>query len=206
MKVCFPLFLSSFLSMYLVNAPKYAIDAFRTVEDQAIYGFISMPVFIVGLIAEFVFRPMTTDLAEQWHNGNLGKFWKKSLGIIVFICVITGVCIVGGMIVGIPVLSTLYNYNLDPYRLELAILLTGGGMLALVSFQTILLTIIRSQSVLLFSYGIIAIFAMPLSNRLVVGYGLMGAASSYLIIMGSLCVLVAVMLVYKLTAGHRKSA
>lgn len=46
---CFPIFASLFLSFYIGNAPKYAIDAQLSDELQACYGFIAMPVFVIEL-------------------------------------------------------------------------------------------------------------------------------------------------------------
>lgn len=50
LKLNFPLAVVSFLSFYIGNAPKYAIDAVLTDELQACYGFIAMPVFVIGLL------------------------------------------------------------------------------------------------------------------------------------------------------------
>ena len=50
---CFPLFAGAFLSFYIGNAPKYAIDAVMTDAELASYGFIAMPVFVVGLLNNF---------------------------------------------------------------------------------------------------------------------------------------------------------
>ena len=52
---CFPLFAGSFLAQYIGNAPKYAIDAQLSDELQAYYGFIAMPVFIIGLLNNVIF-------------------------------------------------------------------------------------------------------------------------------------------------------
>lgn len=54
LQCCFPVFLSAFLSFYIGNAPKYAIDAQLSDELQACYGFIAMPVFVIGLLNNFV--------------------------------------------------------------------------------------------------------------------------------------------------------
>ena len=55
---CFPVFAATFLSYYIGNAPKYAIDSQLSDDLQAIYGFISMPVFVVGLLNSFIFNPI----------------------------------------------------------------------------------------------------------------------------------------------------
>lgn len=48
---CLPLFLSSFIMMYLNNAPKYAIDRFYSDELQNIYNILFMPAFVINLFS-----------------------------------------------------------------------------------------------------------------------------------------------------------
>ena len=47
MRVCFPVCAANFLQFYLINAPKYAIDAAMDETVQAQYNFIAMPVFVI---------------------------------------------------------------------------------------------------------------------------------------------------------------
>ena len=63
LQICFPLFLGSFLAFYIGNAPKYSIDSVLNDELQACYGFIAMPVFVIGLLNNFIFNPMILTTA-----------------------------------------------------------------------------------------------------------------------------------------------
>ncbi len=195
---CFPLFLSGFLSLFLVNAPKYAIDSTLTAEMQAVYSFISMPVFVVALLAECLFRPMVTTFSKDWLEGNYRAFVKRMLLVIGVIVILTIACVVGGVLVGLPILNLLFNYDLHPYWLPLGILLLGGGALALCSFLTMILTVIRRQRCIAFAYIIAAAISLPLSMLLVKSQGLFGAALAYFIIIGILCISIISFLVYYL--------
>ncbi|MDO4866012.1 MAG: lipopolysaccharide biosynthesis protein [Clostridia bacterium] len=179
---CFPLFSGAFLLMFIVNIPKFAIDAVLTSSDQAVYGFISMPIFIVALLAEFVFRPMTNSLTTDWWEGNLKAFKKRVLYIIFVIVGITVVCVVGGVVIGLPVLSIAFNYPLKSQWIPFAILLVGSGLLSMTSFQAMVLTIIREQKSVILSYLPSAIISIPLCALLVRSRGLLGAAVSYAIL------------------------
>ena len=127
LKVCFPLFAGAFLSFYIGNAPKYAIDAMLTDELQACYGFIAMPVFVIGLLNNFIFNPMLYKLSMMWNDGRVGQFVRKILLQSLIVAGITLVCIIGAFLLGVPVLSWLYNTDLAPYKAELLLLLLGGG-------------------------------------------------------------------------------
>lgn len=195
LKSCFPLFISCFLSFYIGNAPKYAIDAQLSDEIQACYGFISMPVFVVGLLNNFIFNPLLHSIALMWEKRSISEFVKKIISQMCIIALITAVCILGAWILGIPVLSWMYNMDLTPYKVELLILLIGGGFLGLSGFFNAMITVVRFQSSVAWGYGVVAALAYLLSNPVVRDYGIMGAALLYTVLMGGLCVCFGVLLI-----------
>ena len=188
LKACFPLFAGSFLSFYIGNAPKYAIDSVLNDELQACYGFIFMPVFVIGLLNGFIFNPMLYQMSLLWNIRNIKKFVGKTLWQMGIVAVITVICIIGAYLLGIPVLSILYNTDLSPYKKELLILLLGGGFLGLSGLLNTVITIIRFQNSLMWAYAIVAVFACLYSRQIVEQYEMMGAAVLYTILMGILCI------------------
>lgn len=201
LKICFPLFLGSFLSFYIGNAPKYAIDRVLNDELQACYGFIAMPVFVIGLLNNFIFNPMIYKISVMWNKGKKKEFQKEIWIQVLFIACITLICVIGAYLLGIPVLSFLYNINLSAYRDELLILLIGGGFLALSGLLATIITIIRFQDSLLIGYIFVGILAYMLSEAFVERYAIMGAAGLYLMLMIGLCLVFIILLLYGL---HRK--
>lgn len=197
-RICFPLFLGSFLSFYIGNAPKYAIDSVLNDELQACYGFIAMPVFVIGLLNNFIFNPMIYKMSVLWDKGKKNEFLKKFVIQIVVVIGITLVCIVGAYLVGIPVLSFLYNTDLSLYKNELLILLLGGGFLALSGLLVTVITIIRFQNSLMFGYIIVSILAYTQSKTAVKQYSVRGAAGLYAILTAALCFLFFLFLGYGL--------
>lgn len=196
LKVCFPLFAGSFLSFYIGNAPKYAIDARLTDELQACYGFIAMPVFVIGLLNNFIFNPMLFHISVLWNEKKVKAFVLKTIFQTGVVALITIVCIAGAWLLGIPVLSWLYNTDLGSYKAELLILLLGGGFLGLSGLLNAVITIIRYQKSLMWGYAVMAVLAYFLSDRIVRQYGMMGAAVLYTILMGGLCLIFAGIFVY----------
>ena len=51
---CLPICISSFLTFFLNNMSKYIIDISLTDVEQAYYGYISMPIFVIYLFANFI--------------------------------------------------------------------------------------------------------------------------------------------------------
>lgn len=203
LKLCFPLFAGSFLSFFIGNAPRYAIDTLLTYEMQAIYGFISMPVFVIGLLISFVFNPMIQKMSRYWNEGNTKVFVKWTILQSLMVVGITAICILGAYFLGIPVLSALYSADLSGYRRELLILLVGGGFLGMSGLFTVLITIIRYQKWVLLGYGIASLLALVLSFPMVRDYGIMGASVLYVLNMGVLSLSFVVILVVGVYAKNR---
>ena len=183
---CFPLFIVAFLTNYVSNAPKYAIDKYMQEADQACYGYIAMPVFVVMLFSSFVYQPILTNIANEWKEKNVLALQRRILKIVFLIVGLTIICFAGAWICGIPILSALYATDLTPYKKELLILMIAGGCLGLVSFESTILTVIRKQKITMKGYIIIAILAKLFFGYEVRYYGLTGAASLYALLMGVL--------------------
>ncbi len=191
---CFPVFASSFLAYYIGNAPKYAIDSQLSDELQAIYGFLSMPVFVIGLLNNFIFNPILFSISCLWQDKKLKEFKCAIIRQTLIVGGITVVCIAGAFVLGIPVLSILYNTDLTDYKVELLLLLVGGGLLGASGVYTIILTIMRQQNALMIGYLIVAAMAMIFSSRVVASWGMIGAAWLYNGLMLLLCVIFVVMM------------
>jgi O-antigen/teichoic acid export membrane protein len=204
LKICFPLFLGSFLSFYIGNAPKYAIDRVLNDELQACYGFIAMPVFVIGLLNGFIFNPMVYKMSIMWNKGKKKEFMKLIWFQTGIVAGITVVCMIGAYLLGIPVLSVLYNTDLSAYKKELLVLLLGGGFLALSGLLATIITIIRFQDSLLAGYVAVAVLACMLSGEAVERYLVMGAAGLYLVLMAVLCLIFTVLLIYGVRKKGKK--
>ena len=194
LKCCFFLFLTEFLCYYITNAPKYSIDNVLGDEIQACYGFISMPVFVIGLLGNYLFNPLVQPMSEKWRDGDFKWFGHRFLRQIAIVMSITVLCVVGAYLLGIPVLSLVYGTDLEGYRAELIVLLAGGGFLALANQLITIVTIIRRQKLLIAGFGACAVLAFLLSTPVVSRYSIMGAAVLELILMFILCVTFTAML------------
>ena len=180
--------MATFLLFYIGNAPKYAIDAVMDDVAQAQYGYIAMPVFVVGLLAGFIYNPIIASLADDWAEGRRGAFARRFALQTLIIVGITLVCIAGAWLLGVPVLNLLYNTELAPYKTDLLVLLAGGGFLAMATLFTTGLTIIRWQNKLIPGYVIVASLALVTCPPAVQAAGIDGASWVYLGLMAILTV------------------
>ena len=181
-KACLPLFIGSYLALYMENSPKYAIDMYLTEADQAYYGMLAMTAFVVNLFSGFAFRPMLTPLAMSWNDKNYKRYCKIIIKLLAWVVLLTVVIAGGAYVVGIPVLSFVYGTDLSHLKMILVIIVAAGGIN---SFGTILyysLTVMRRQNWLLMGYIVTAAAAFFLAPYCVRNFGLMGAACAFALI------------------------
>ena len=193
---CFPLFLISFLSFYVLNAPKYAIDTVLDDSIQACYGFVAMPVFVIGLLNSFIYHPKLVFMAKEWEC-NKKALKKCILRQILILILISVCCFIGAALIGNTVLSWLYNTDLSSYIFELLILQIAGGFLGIAGYLSVVLTIMRYQRDLIWGYMIIAIISFSSFKKTVICYGIKGVAIEFTMLMALLCIIYTIILIYR---------
>jgi O-antigen/teichoic acid export membrane protein len=198
MRVCFPVCAANFLQFYLINAPKYAIDAAMEETVQAQYNFIAMPVFVIQLLGMFLYQPVLGRMSAAAANGDRRALLSDIRKIVLGILVIAAVCLAGAWVLGIPVLSLLYATDLSSFRIELMWILVGGIFLALSGFLCAVLTILRRQSAILVIYAAGAVLSLILTGQMVRSSGILGAVRSFVSIMALVFVLLALTLAFSL--------
>lgn len=204
LKECLPFFLASFMSIYVLNAIKYAIDGNLSDTYQSIYGIIFMPSFTISLLSGFILKPLLTTLAGSWKERNIIKFKKMVFKLILCIMAFTLIGLIGAYFLGIPVLSWLYNQDLSGYKIELLILLFSGGISAINTAFYYTLTVMRSTKSILFSYSLATIVALLFANTIVAKWKLIGGATFHLIIMLLLCITFASMTIWNFKRNDNK--
>ncbi|MCQ2533860.1 MAG: hypothetical protein MJ172_04760 [Clostridia bacterium] len=187
LSVGFPLFLGVFLAYYVTAASKIAVDSQMNDDIMAIYGFLTMPLFVISLMNTIIFTPQMLGVVNSWEKRDLKAFFKSMWRQILIILLLTVACVCGAWLLGVPVLSIVFNTDLAPYKTELLILLVGGGLLALSEFLVIMATLIRFQKATAIGYIIGGVCAFFVSTPMVKHYGIRGAANSYVLLTGLLC-------------------
>ncbi len=203
LRVCFPVFVSGFLSFYISNAAKYAIDGALVDEYQGWYGYISMPVLVIGMLNGFIFNPTLYALSKAWSEGEIGKYVKKAGLLLLAIAGITLGSVGGAYFLGVPVLSLLFGEDLSRFKWELLLLLVAAGFTAASDFMAAMITIMRRQRMLLYGYGCTALLALLLAKGMVLRFQMMGAALLFTLLEVCLCLFFVVIIIYGL-CKHEK--
>ena len=202
---CFPLCISAFLLIYMGNAPKYAIDTYLTAKDQAYYTYLFMPCFVTNLFVGFALQPLLVRLSKSWVHKEYRKFIKLCGLIFAGALIISTIIIIGGAILGCPILSIVFGVSLSAYTNVLVVLLIGGAFFAFAVIEQVILTVMRRQVYLLIGFGIASVIAMLISGILVEKFALLGAAYAYTISAGALFLVLAFMIFIFLYLEKKKN-
>lgn len=184
---CFAIFVSSFIYVYINNAPKYAIAGLPmpdTERDayQGVFSSLFMPVFMVDLLASFTMRIWITKMALFHDKGDRRDFKKIVLRQVAVISAITAASMLFMFFFGGFVLSLIYGIDLYGYEAENVLLMLAGGMVSLYTlFENVIIIYRNQQLSILISIVSFAAAALivPICTR---SGGIFGACLGYLIV------------------------
>ncbi len=179
----FPTFCLTFLTLLLINIPRYIIDLKLTNELNTIWGIIIMPATIMILLGQFFLHPFLMNLFQLYHHKKYKEF-KKKVYQICFVLFIIGISlsIIGGVI-GIPVLEFIYGISLKGYQTSLFIILIGAILYGIVSVLYNLLVAIRCVFSQIIVYLFLSVFSVALNFVLIDKMQIVGASFSYFFVM-----------------------
>lgn len=176
-------FCLNFLTLYLINASRYAIDDISTNEIQTIFGIIIMPATFMLIAVQYVLQPFLVKVSKYIEEKN----YINLKNIIIKLIQYTTVLGIGVFIVSIifekPVLEFVYGIDLDSYYFSIIIIILGSIFYAISCILSNILIALRQIVIQVCIYGIIAILTTLLSYFMILKYNIFGASITYLITM-----------------------
>ncbi len=176
----FFVFVNSFAGIYILNAPKYAIDSFLTEDIQAIYGYIMMPATVMTLFTQFIVMPFLGNLKELYEQNKLKEIEKITLKIKLIVIAFGAFAVLAAFLLGPEFLGLIYGLDLTAYRMNLCVIIGSYIFYAISYINLVTLTTIRHTFVQFVIYIISMIVAFAGSNILVgnLNLGINGATYS----------------------------
>ena len=176
----FFVFVNSFAGIYILNAPKYAIDSFLTEDIQAIYGYIMMPATVMTLFTQFIVMPFLGNLKELYEQNKLKEIEKITLKIKLIVIAFGAFAVLAAFLLGPEFLGLIYGLDLTAYRMNLCVIIGSYIFYAISYINLVTLTTIRHTFVQFVIYIISMIVAFAGSNILVgnLNFGINGATFS----------------------------
>lgn len=180
---CFPLAISTIVSMYIINVVKYAIDKNGNNTLQTHFNILYIPTFAINLISMLVIKNFLKMFGEYWNNKEYKKFIKIILYISLLLVVSTFAIEVVCFFIGIPILNFVYGVNLENYKIDLLILILSGMFYAISNVLFYAVSTIRKQKSSTIVFIITVIFSTLISNILVTKYEMTGAVMASVLTM-----------------------
>ncbi|MBQ7240903.1 MAG: alpha-1,2-fucosyltransferase [Bacilli bacterium] len=177
-----PICLFSFISVYVFNSSKYAIDAFSTNSVQGIFNIIFMPASFLSLIGLYLTQSFLKDFTlfiEKKDYSNLTKLLFKISRIMIAFGLIT---IAIAYFIGIDVLQFIYNQSLNNMRMNLMIILFGSIIYSICLLLSNVFVSLKKNLLQLFLLFINFIITLIVSPIMVKNFGISGACYAYLIV------------------------
>lgn len=198
LKETLPIFIYSFLAMYVANICKYMLDYFDTEEAQNIFGIIFMPSTVIGLCSAYIVVPIITSLNDLLKSKKYKEFNKLVSKMMIILVGVGMVAIIGAYILGIPVLNVLYGMDLSNYKNLLLLVLVGATFYTLANVYSQVLVLLNVHKMQTLIYVVMSIVSTLICYLLISSYKLSGSVYSYVIFMFILLILYLILYFYTL--------
>ena len=201
---CLPLCLTMVTYMYLSNAVKYIVDGVVSDAVQTRLNIVMMPAFVGSLLCSFIFNPLLRRIGVLWQEKKITELRGLVRRLAMAPAAVDAALLLGGWFLGLPLLGLVYKVDLEGYRTALMVFLLASGVIAMLNLFVSLLTAMRKQRHLLWTYaagsGILLLAGRPILNA----WGLEPLCWFYLAVMGA--VLGWCVYVYRITVKKARPA
>lgn len=198
LKETLPIFIYSFLAMYVANICKYMLDYFDTEEAQNIFGIIFMPSTVIGLCSAYIVVPIITSLNDLLKSKKYKEFNKLVSKMMIILVGVGMVAIIAAYVLGIPVLNVLYGMDLSNYKNLLLLVLVGATFYTLANVYSQVLVLLNVHKMQTLIYVVMSIVSTLICYFLISSYKLSGSVYSYVIFMFILLILYLILYFYTL--------
>lgn len=198
LKETLPIFIYSFLAMYVANICKYMLDYFDTEEAQNIFGIIFMPSTVIGLCSAYIVVPIITSLNDLLKSKKYKEFNKLVSKMMIILVGVGVVAIIAAYVLGIPVLNVLYGMDLSNYKNLLLLVLVGATFYTLANVYSQVLVLLNVHKMQTLIYVVMSIVSTLICYFLISSYKLSGSVYSYVIFMFILLILYLILYFYTL--------
>ncbi len=163
----FFVFVNSFAGIYILNAPKYAIDSYLTEDIQAIYGYIMMPATVMTLFTQFIVMPFLGKLKDMYEKKELKEIVSVTFKIKLVVIAFGAFAVLAAFLLGPEFLGLVYGLDLTSYRINLCIIIGSYIFYAISYINLVTLTTIRHTFIQFVIYILSMVIAFLGSNILV---------------------------------------
>lgn len=146
-----PLCLSNFLFTLLSTMAKYAINAQLDDCWQGIYNILCQPIMLINLSAKIIYKPILGRTMLFIKEQNIKGVRKHIITIGSIVCLLGVISILFMKLIGIRIMTFVFSVNLQPYSIEIILMIVAAVPMAITSFLYLLVVAIGRTKILLWS-------------------------------------------------------
>lgn len=171
---CFPLFAYAICLNAIVPIPRYFLEKIAGSEVLGYYASATIPASLVQLLASYIYTSFTKLFADYWTERKkkefLLLFWKLTAVLLAVIVL----ALIGSMLLGRQVLILLFTESIRDYAYLLIPTIFCCGLIAVIWFLGMILTVLRDRKGLLFGATVGVFTAGAVSYPCIIGWGIDG--------------------------------
>lgn len=198
-------FILTILSLYVINAPRYAIDDLLQEDMQTIFGIIIMPATFMGLLGQYIIQPILTKITDCLKQNDYKKINKITFSLLGLILAIGILIYIIAYFLELPMLQVIYGIDLNPYFISMMIIIGGSILYSMSMILSSILISMRNTKIQSLIYLIISIISTIISYILVKNIGIRGASITYFITMFLLTISFVICIIYNIKKNTDKT-
>ena len=178
LKACFPLLIAVLIPVAINAIPRVVLERYYGAEMLGYYGNVSTPGLLLTAVVPTVLTaimPVYGDAVEKHDFCRIQKVWIKSM---VGVVVLTGICVMGALLIGRPLLAFVYTNAIISYVDYLYFILISMLFYTLTMCNNCVLIALRKNWELSLFSGIALVVCVPSSAVMVKNWGIYGAIAS----------------------------
>ena len=171
---CFPLFLYAVCLNATVPITRYFLERLEGGEMLGYYSSAAIPASVIQLFASYIFTTFTALFSEYLAENEKKKFLTLFGKLTAAICALVAAALGGSALLGKWALVLLFTESIEPYAYLLLPTVACCGIIAMIWFMGMLLTVLRDGRGLLLGAGAGVLAAAILSYPCIMWLGVDG--------------------------------
>lgn len=104
-------------------------------EQLGIYAAVATPTAVVQALVTYLYAPLLGPLAKSWQDNRMDQIISTIKRVFIAVAVATVVCVLGGILLGEPVLTLIYGEQIGSHSSYLALMLVATALTGLMFFS-----------------------------------------------------------------------
>ena len=102
---------------------------------MGIYAAVATPTAVVQALVTYLYAPLLGPLAKSWQDNRMDQIISTIKRVFIAVAAATVVCVLGGILLGEPVLTLIYGEQIGSHSSYLALMLVATALTGLMFFS-----------------------------------------------------------------------